>query len=56
MPVEIRELVIKTTLETGVHDRQERERKAELQVMRRTLLEECERILRDAQGRKRFDR
>ncbi|MFY8093845.1 MAG: DUF5908 family protein [Niveispirillum sp.] len=56
MPVEIRELVIKTTLESGVTDRKDRERKADLQALRRTLLQECERMLRDSQGRKRFDR
>lgn len=56
MPVEIRELVIKTSLESGVADRQEQERKAELQALRRVLLEECERMLRDTPGRKRFER
>ncbi|SNS81109.1 MULTISPECIES: DUF5908 family protein [unclassified Azospirillum] len=56
MPVEIRELVIKTTLETGVADRQERTRLAEIQALRRDMLEECERLLRSAQGRNRFER
>ncbi|WP_165772024.1 DUF5908 family protein [Niveispirillum lacus] len=56
MPVEIRELVIKTSLETGTADRQAQERRAEFQALRRTLLEECERMLRENQGRKRFDR
>lgn len=56
MPVEIRELVIKTTLESRSAARPEVERTAELQALRRDVLDECERMLRTYQGRRRIDR
>jgi hypothetical protein len=56
MPVEIRELVIKTTLEARPETRSEPEMKAEYQAWRRQILEECERLLHTKQQRRRFDR
>lgn len=56
MPVEIRELVIKTTLEGRPENRSETDMKAEYQAWRRQVLEECERLLRTTQQRRRFDR
>lgn len=56
MPVEIRELVIKTTLENRPEPRSEADMRAVLQAWRRDVLDECERMVRALQGHKRFDR
>lgn len=56
MPVEIRELIIKTTLESHTTDRDDADRAADLSALRRDLLDECERMLRAFQDRWRSAR
>lgn len=54
MPIEIRELVIKTSLESrlpvAAHEA------ASLEALRREILAQCERMLREHQARKHLER
>lgn len=57
MPVEIRELVIKTNIVSRSDDRPDTDRVVNVATLRRDLLEECERMLRTAaQARGRSER
>ena len=45
MPIEIREIIIKTEIRTVVQDRRIIKKKEDFQVMRKQLLQECKRII-----------
>ncbi|WP_162996669.1 DUF5908 family protein [Mucilaginibacter celer] len=51
MPVEIRELIIKTAISTGAARQSEGIKEKDLNAMKRQLLEECKRLFADTKKR-----
>ena len=56
MPVEIRELVIKTTLESRPNTDPTAQPSVMTEAMRRDILEQCERMIRDSQPKTLLER
>lgn len=56
MPIEIRELVIKTTLESHPISHVSPHESASLETFRQEILEQCERLIREYQTKKRLER
>ncbi len=56
MPIEIRELIIKTEIVSDGHNFSGRLKEKELGVFKKQLMEECKRIISDGVKRKNYKR
>ena len=56
MPVEIRELIIKTEVSTAQQEKKAVIKDSDIQLMRKQLLEECKRLIATQNGNKTYKR